>query len=210
MQKEVLKLFHNFDLCPKLCNIKYPWSWRSKLNNNNIKNIKNVNKYSICTNFTSDDNREYIHQFNFKKNSRHAYEVIYKTYLENKDFLDYCYTTPSLSIALNKLRSNSNINNLSKNINIKNIKIIDSWYEYGLTKSNNKIMGFYSKDEIIHELIAGGLGPEVRNIWDQRGIKQKIMVLYESDEYVDILEWERNMMIPDQDWQVSNINYILI
>ena len=206
MQKEILKLLHNFKLCPKLCNTKYPWSWRSKLSNKNLNYIK----YSVCKNFYSEDNRDFIHQLNFKKNSAEAYKIIYNTYIENKDFLDYCYTTPNLSNALNQLRNNSNINGLSKKINIINIKILDSWFEFGLTKSNNKILGLYNKQEIIHELLAGGLGPEVRKFWDQQGIKQKINVLYESDDYIDVLEWERNMMIPDQDWQVSNINQILI
>jgi len=206
MKKDLLQLLHKFELCPHLCNIKYPWSWRSKLNNKKLKNIKN----SVCSHFQSDDNREFIHQFNFKKHSAESYKIIYTSYLEKKDFLDYCYMTPSLSIALNELRNNANIDNLTKNINIKNTKIIDSWYEYGLTKRNDKLFGFYSKEELIHELIAGGLGPEVRKIWDQQGIKQKIKILYESDEYFDVLEWERNMMIPNQDWQVSNINNILI
>ena len=206
MKKDLLKLLHNFELCPNLCNIKYPWSWRSKINNKKLKDIKN----SVCLNFQSDDNREFIHQLNFKRDSAEAYKVIYTSYLEKKDFLDYCYMTPSLSIALNELRDNSNINNLTKNINIKNIKIIDSWYEYGLTKSNDKIFGFYSKEEIIHELVAGVLGPEAKRIWDQQGIKQKVKILYESNEYYDLLDWERNMMIPDQSWQVSNINNILI
>ena len=71
-------------------------------------------------------------------------------------------------------------------------------------------MGFYNKEEIIHELSAGVIGPEVRKVWDQQSIKQKIKVLYESNEYLDILEWERDVMIPNQDWQVSNINQILI
>ena len=207
MQKELLKLFHKFELCPNLCNIKYPWGWRSKLNNKNLLAVKNYSKY---LEFKSDDNREIIHNLNFKKDSSDAYKIIYKAFLQNKDFLDYCYTTPSLSLALNELRNNTNIKSLSNDININNVEIVNLWYEYGLTKSNNKFFGFYSKDEIFHELIAGGLGPEVRKIWDQRGIKQKIKVLYESDEYFDVLEWERNMMIPDQDWQVSNINNILI
>jgi hypothetical protein len=206
MHKQILKLLHNFELCPNLCNIKYPWSWRSKLSNKNLKYLK----YSICSNFKSDDNREYFDDSNFKKYSAEAYKIIYNTYLEKKDFLDYCYATPSLSIALNNLRSTANINKLSKNINIKNSKIIDLWYEYGLTKSNDKILGFYSKDEIFYEFIAGSLGPEVRKFWDQQSIKQKVKILYESDDYCDVLEWERNMMIPDQDWQVSNINEILI
>lgn len=207
MRKEVLRLLHNFELCPKLCNIKYPWSWRSKFHN---KKLMNKHNYSVNTDFESEDNREIIHQLNFKKYSADAYKTIYKCYIKQKDFLDYCYTTPSLSLALNDLRDKSNIDDLPSVINITDVKIIKSWYEFGLTKSNDKLMGFYNKEEIIHELTAGALGPEVRKVWDQQGVKQKIKVLYESDDYVDILEWERNMMIPDQDWQVSNINHILI
>ena len=145
MQKELLKLLHNFKLCPNLCNVKYPWSWRSKLTNKNLSYIK----YSVCKNFKSDDNREFIHHLNFKENSAEAYKIIYNTYIENKDFLDFCYATPSLSNALNQLRNSSNISSLSKEINIKNINIIDSWFEFGLTKSNSKILGFYNKEEII-------------------------------------------------------------
>ena len=62
MQKKVLRLLYNFELCPNLCNIKYPWSWRSKVSNKKLKNIKN----SVCSHFQSEDNREFIHHLNFK------------------------------------------------------------------------------------------------------------------------------------------------
>lgn len=207
MRKELLRLLHNFELCPNLCNIKYPWSWRSKLNN---KKLINKIKNPMDTNFKSEDNREFIHKLKFKDASADAYKIIYKCYIKQEDFLDHCYTSPSLSLALNDLRDKSNINNLPSDIIVIDVKIISSWYEYGLTKSNDKFMGFYNKDEIIHEISAGALGPEVRKVWDQQSIKQKVKVLYESTEYLDILEWERDLMIPDQDWQVSNINQILI
>jgi len=207
MRKELLRLLHNFELCPNLCNIKYPWSWRSKLNN---KKLINKIKNPMDTNFKSEDNREFIHKLNFKDDSADAYKIIYECYIKQKDFLDHCYTSPSLSLALNELREKSNIDNLSSDIILIDVKIISSWYEYGLTKSNDKFMGFYNKEEIIHEISAGVLGPEVRKVWDQQSIKQKVKVLYESNEYLDILEWERDVMMPDQDWQVSNINKILI
>jgi hypothetical protein len=71
-------------------------------------------------------------------------------------------------------------------------------------------MGMYNKSQIVHEITAGILGPEAFNIWDQQGIKQKVKILYESDQYLDVIEWERDMMLPNQVWQVCNINQILI
>ena len=164
MRKNILRLLHNFELCPNLCNIKYPWGWRSKLNN---KKLINKMENPMYTNFKSEDNREFIHKLNFKNDSADAYKIIYKCYIKQKDFLDYCYTSPSLSLALNNLRENSNINNLPSKIVLIDIKIINSWYEYGLTKSNDKFMGFYNKEEIIHELSAGVIGPEVRKVWEK-------------------------------------------
>ena len=199
MKKQILKLFHKFKLCPKL---KHPWGY----NCNKYK----INKNIICPYFKSKDNREFLNQLTFKTHSTNAYKLIYNSYLLNIDFLDYNYTTPSLSLALNELRNKSNIDNLPTNINIKNVVIIDSWYEYGITKSNDKFMGMYNKSQIVHEITAGILGPEAFNIWDQQGIKQKIKILYESDHYLDVIEWERDMMLPNQVWQVCNINQILI
>jgi hypothetical protein len=58
-------------------------------------------------------------------------------------------------------------------------------------------------------LSAGAIGPEVQHIWDQKPIKQVVNLLYESDNYYDIVEWERDLMLLNPTWQVSNINNLV-
>ena len=205
MKRGLFKIFHNVKLCPKICSIKYPWGWRS--NDEILKLIKEPSKDTIY--FEPHDNREYFHEYNFKKHSTYAYNVIYQSYLDGIDFLDENYTSPKLSFALNTLREISDTKDLVDEINVDKVYIIDKWLEHGLTKRNDKILGLFNKKEFIHELIAGGIGPEITNIWDQRAIKQKVKILYQSKQYLDIVEWERDLMLPEQNWSVSNINGII-
>ena len=147
----------------------------------------------------------------FLENSKNAYNIIYKNYLDNKDFLDTKYTTPSLSIALNNLRSKTDDDKLKKYPNdidtLENF-ILSNKIDYDVTTCNYKFLGFTSKKEIEYNLIMGLANPNFAELKSQHPTKQIINVLYISDNFYDILEWERDLLELNPKWQVSNINNI--
>ena len=93
-RKDILHLFHKSNICNNVCILKNPWGWKDKslVKNMLFKKSKNIG----IINFN---------QTEFLKNTIYPYNLIYQSYLDNIDFLDYQYTNPSLSIALNKLYS---------------------------------------------------------------------------------------------------------
>ena len=212
-RKFVLYLFHENKICEKICNKKYPWSWKSKKLINNYKNMltENTNEY-IKINQMAKKNLNDFNQDIFVNSSIFAYNIIYKSYIDKVDFLDYQYTNPKLSIALNQIRNDTSedlILNLPKKINVNNSTILSNVLKNEFTSDNFKMFGFYNNNEILQELVSGAIGPEVSHLWDQRPIKQVVNVLYESDEYCDILEWERDLSEEDPQWHVSNINILI-
>ena len=213
-RKFVLYLIHENKICKNTCSKNYPWGWKSKdiisdykklLINKKYKNIKS--KESII--------EKNINEFNEKKfldDSIFAYNVIYKAYLNNEDFLDHQYTNPRLSIALNELRRNTCENlivKLPEKIEVNNSVLLSNKIKNEVTTNNFKLFGFYNNAEISHHLSAGVIGPEILHIWDQQPIKQKINVLYKSENYYDIIEWERDLSEENSEWQVCNINKII-
>ena len=54
------------------------------------------------------------------------------------------------------------------------------------------------------------IGPEIQAIWDQQSIKQKVRLLIECNDRKDVFDFERNLMIHDDNWQLCNINRIII
>ena len=54
------------------------------------------------------------------------------------------------------------------------------------------------------------IGPEFQSIWDQQSIKQKVRILIELEDRKDIFEFERNLMTHNDNWQLCNINRIII
>ena len=202
LKKNILYLLHESSICKRICTITYPWGWKDKTLITNQKNYlqKKVKMNNLVDNFNENE---------FIKNTIYPYNLIYRSYLENIDFLDYGYTNPSLSIALNKIRSTSKLPQLPNSINIKDVKVLSNEIKEEITTCNFKYLGYFDKEQIIHELSAGAIGPEVQHIWDQRPIKQVVNLLYESDNYYDIVEWERDLMLLNPSWQVSNINNLV-
>ena len=97
-RKYILNLIYNKKLCDNLCSTRFPWGWKSK-------DLIEKQKETII----NAENEPFYHNYHtfesnyFLEHSKIAYDVIYQNYLDKKDFLDTKYTTPSLSIALNKL-----------------------------------------------------------------------------------------------------------
>ena len=99
---------------------------------------------------------------------------------------------------------------MSENITINNIDILNTWIKYGSIRNNEKYLGMYNSKEIIHEICCGAIGPEIQDIWDQKGIKQKVRLAVYIDNHKDIIDIERDIMYDNSNWQLSNINRIII
>ena len=207
-RKTLLHSFHKYELCNKICKNNYPWGWKTK------KYIIKYKNYLINKNSKNKEIKyELFNENEFLKNSFNAYNQVYKGYINNIDFLDFEYTSPKLSNALNFLRneySKKSIEKLPKNIDMYDSKILSCYVKNDITTNNFKFLGYYCNNQIGHEISAGAIGPEIKYIWDQLPNKQIINVLYKSDKYYDIVEWECDLLLNDPEWQISNINNILI
>ena len=56
--------------------------------------------------------------------------------------------------------------------------------------NKNKFFGYYDYNQVIHEISAVVIGPEIQGIWDQKSIKQKARVLIEYNNNKDIIDLE--------------------
>ena len=206
-RKSILNLIYKKKLCENLCTNTFPWGWKSK---KLIEREKNT-----IINSCNDSFYHNYHSFNsnyFLEHSKKAYNVIYKNYLDNIDFLDEKYTTPSLSIALNNLRKKIDeykIKDYPSYIDIKEQLILTNDIKYKSTTCNFKILGVTSKKELEYNLFCGLDYPDSNNLKSQHPTTQIIKVLYLSNNFYDILEWERDLLELNPEWKVSNINNIL-
>ena len=206
-RKYILNLIYNKKLSNNLCSTRFPWGWKPRdlieKQKETIINSKDKPFYHNYHTFESN---------HFLENSKFAYNIIYQNYINKNDFLDAKYTTPSLSIALNKLRNKIDDDKLKKYpSDIKTMEniILSNKIEYDVTTCNYKILGFTSKKELKYNLFMGLTNPDINNLKLQHPTKQIINVLYLSDNFYDILEWERDLLELNPEWQVSNINNIL-
>ena len=202
------RLFHTKCIKLDCCPIRYPWGWRCQTV---IESIKNQPKKDLTDILVPPTNNvlenAHFYDVHFMIGVKYGYETIYNAYKNKINFLEKEYTSPSLAIALNELQSDRVIPEL--NLDNVNVTILDNWIDDTSVNANNKILGFFCSNEIIHYLVAGAIGPEHRDIWDQKGYKQIVRVVYDSGNRIDIWDWERDIMIPDQYWHVSNINEII-
>ena len=204
-KKYFLKTFFNPQLCNKINIKKYPWGWKSKEEIEKIINFEIPNE-----NMSIDYDRKFIHEYNLNQYTENMYNKTYYAYYNNYDFLNSNLFCPKLANGLNYLREKRNINEFNVNINIKKITLLKNWIKYGRIKNSNKFLGLYDENEFIHEITAGMIGPEFQSIWDQQSIKQKVRILIELEDRKDIFEFERNLMTHNDNWQLCNINRIII
>lgn len=187
------------------CSIKYPWGWRCQ---NIIKSIANKpkTKQHIILPHEIDKYSDF-YKTHFRLGCIQGYKMIYQSFNLKIDFLKENLTNPSLSIALNSLQRKKSIPHLD--LNKIETKIIDSWFEINTINSNDKFLGMYCNNEVINNFVAGTIGPEIKHLWDQIGYKQVIRVVYQLSDRIDVWDWERDIILPDQEWQISNINQII-
>ena len=205
LRKNVIYFMNKPKLCDDINYMKFPWGWKSPQEIDIIQNYKIDNKINL-----NDYERKYIHEYKLKEYCESMYYKTYYGYLNNYDFLDSNLFSIKLSLALNDLRSKINVHNLSENITINNIDILNTWIKYGSIRNNEKYLGMYNSKEIIHEICCGAIGPEIQDIWDQKGIKQKVRLAVYIDNRKDIIDIERDIMYDNSNWQLSNINRIII
>lgn len=206
LKKSFLRTFHYPILCNKIDIINNPWGWKS------LDEINKLIDYKIPESKINIKNydRKYIHEYKLRNYTEEMYNKTYYAYLNNYDFLNSPLFSPKLANGLNQLRSMSNLANFGDKINIKKVEMIDSWIKYGRINNSNKFLGYYDYQEIMHEISVGIIGPEIQSIWDQRSIKQKVRFLIESKNRKDVFDFERDLMTMNDNWQLCNINRIII
>lgn len=203
MKRFIWPLIHSFKFNPNICNNHWGWMTQNEIKNISQKKIPKGDNIKLdLYNFNPIDDDEFIN------GTIIGYKTIYNSYFDKIDFLDHDYTQPELSIALNHLMKYNNYDKIElKSINSK---ILGKWYEIGISKMNSNFLGLYDINIIKEEIVTGGIGPEIENLWDKKPMKEKIKVLYQIDNKLDVWEWERCLYTDDSNWCVSNINQIII
>lgn len=207
MKKLLWPLIHNFEYNP---HIRRNWGFICP----NYKSILNVQ--SSEKSFILEEERKklldriYYDADEFKLGAKNGYYVIMNSYYNNVNFLDYCYTTPKLSIALNQIRLLNIVEKPNIDFSKVDIKILDSTIEYGNVEMNSKILGLWDFNYMKSELITGAFGPEAQELWNKKPIRQNIKVLYSFENRIDIFLWQRCLNNNDSPWVVSNINNVIL
>lgn len=145
----------------------------------------------------------------FKIGVKQGYKMVYKSFYQKENFLHKNFTTPKLSLALNHLQKNLKHEDPILNFNNLSIHILHSNVEYGLVKSNDKILGLWTPSCIKKDILTGMIGPEFQTSWNQQPIRQTVIVLYQFDNRRDIWTWQRSLSTPQRNWVIYNINNIL-
>jgi len=204
MYRNIFKHIH-YPTINKLCSSKkYPWGWVPP---SYIKSLVTQQKhvYSYPINYEGDNT--YFYEPEFCDGALHAYKTVMKHYNENGDFLNTRFTSPALSLVINKLTKEKKSQII--NCEIDNVEIIDKWLEEEHTYGNQKVFGLWCKNDM-HYVMSGIIGPEIIHIWSQRPIKQVVKVHFSGPNRNDIWLFEKCLMEPDSFWQIKNINNIII
>ena len=198
MKKLLFYSIHYPKINPHSNPIRHPWGWISQAC------IKN----SVYNHHRSDNMYDSLYQIedpqDFKKGCFYAYHSIYQHYSQKRNFLDKNYCTPSLSIAINIFNVNPIV--VRKLPVIQEIRIIDYWIQHEPTYSNNKILGLWNHQEVKTEFLKGLYGPETEMGHPSKRCVKVHFIL--SDRH-DIWILEQNIH-DNSDWQVSNINNVII
>jgi len=181
---------------------KYPWGWIS------MDEKKDIVYNSLFEEYIYNEN-SYFDIDDFIYDSQKAYKMIYNSYIKNEDFFDLRYTSFPLSLTLNHLNNKTSNVYFDKEINIIDVILLENTFKNEFIQTNNIRFSNY-KEHLWNNLLAGFIGPENKLFWDNIQTKQILKVLYISDQYYDILDWERDVTFPNQKWQLGNINNIII
>lgn len=193
MKKLIWPILHPIRFTPHLMDC---WGFTCQ---KNILISDNPPKYNLLQN---DDH--------FKEGVEKGYYEIFNAFYKKDNFLSHCYTTPKLSIALNTLHRHLHHSPPTLNFNCVNVEILNTSVEYGLVKSNEKILGLWTPNCIQQEIMIGMIGPEYQSIWHQQPIRKVVEVLYEFPGRKDVWTWQCSANTEQYYWNVKNINQILL
>lgn len=148
---------------------------------------------------------------NFLKNAQETFPELYNMYYSDEKFMDYNMTTPSLSIQLDFLKSEREINDKKRLFYITEANIYDAYIENTVSPSNHKILGYFEKKEALSEIYYGMIGPEQEHVWRDSYQKQVVKTIFicNQNQYFNIV-WEKNLKKEYPTWKISNINNIVL
>ena len=231
----IRRLIHPYSLCNTL-DLNYRWRWKSQ---DNIKKLLKIPQDSIGP-LGKQMLQQSVHNTVFDQitvchGAKLAYLSLYEDFYNNVDLVDANYCDVSLGYFLNDLqdyivfkdealktlsRKEAASWNLKYNSihhppidhieNAVQVDILGSWLTTGLVFNHDKILGTCSMLELKHFIVIGAIGPEVPSMWNQIGIKQMVRVQYNIDGFIDIWDFERDVMVDKQLWQLNNINGLII
>lgn len=196
-QKIMLYAFHVKPLCSKVDPLLH-FGWKD--NSIILSEIKNTPLFG---------KKEY--KKSFLKNAKKAFPELYNMYYSDEYFLDHNMTTPSLSIQLDFLKSEREIDDKKRLFYITKADIYDSYIENTVSPSNHKIFGYFEKKEALNEIYYGMIGPEQEYVWINSYQKQIVKTIFvcNQNQYFNIV-WEKNVKEENPQWKISNINNIVL
>lgn len=130
-----------------------------------------------------------------------AYRTLTADYNDPQtDFKEVPYISPRLGYVMESVREDPPLVVGA----VQEVSLLHRSFSYGYTEAQDKIGGFYSREEVIEQLIAGFCGPE-SPMWHYIPQRERMEVLYTTNERVDLLQFERDVD-KDGDWVLSDIN----
>ncbi len=209
MNKYLFPLINKYKLT-KINLKKHPWGWKSQKMIKKLITNSNKTKYQPNGFDKNINEKVLINEDEFLKGVKMGYKTILRSFNEKIDFLDSKFMTPELSLAVNYINDINNNKKKEININIDNLhcSILTSWIEVGQATTNKHFLGKLDLDLVEKEVKSSC----VADCWDVYvgPLKQKVKVLYKTNERYDVWEWEKCLMKNYEDWTVSNINDILV
>lgn len=205
IHKHIFSKIHKPVFNPLCCNKRFPWGWMPPnyihaLRSQPIPNQKNL--------FTYNHVDTYFYENEFLCGAKQAYDAVYEVYQESGDFLKEGFASPSLSLAINILIDKKTVK--PKKPLCSEVRLLGDWIQEDPTFMNRKFMGMWNRREIEHSVMAGIIGPEISTVWLQNPVKQVVKVHYICDNREDVWLFERCLFDEDPQWQIQNINDIII
>jgi hypothetical protein len=198
-------MVHSPKINPRISVRENPWGWLpQEFIQKNLATQKKVLSYTMLYNFRENE---------FRYGCETAYYKMFETFhCPSTDFLDKKYTTPQLAIVLNDLKFSPFFGvraTCPPKPQISDIEVLDIWQEREYTSSNHKILGLWNFDEAQKEFLVGVLGPESADAMI-RPHKKLVSVLFTCYDRQDVWIFEKDLKSVGSDWQISNMNQILI
>lgn len=193
-------------LNPLVCVDRYPWGW---LPSSYIATLNNKDQTREMGRLDPEEYGIELDRESFRLGAVQAYNTIFHHYMKKKMFVLKDYTSPSLSIALDYLALIRH-KDVCLPPRISHVMIIDDWIEEESTFRNNKMLGLWNPEEMQHYVLSGVIGPEIQSIYDQKPLKHVVKTIFHCDERQDIWIFEQCLFDQDPQWQIQNMNNVIL